>query len=124
MPPFNGSAIAGNDPVTAAAALTGYTLTAIPTVKGKNTVLKFNYNILTEGTSSDSGTYTYAPYSTSMALLTIQLRAGSDAGTSQYVMLQFLTRTTVNYVHSQPDATASGGWDFESGHFTIAATPR
>ncbi|HEY3852858.1 MAG TPA: hypothetical protein VGO67_00530 [Verrucomicrobiae bacterium] len=121
---IKGSAVWGNDPVTGAAALTGYTLTAIPTIKGKNTVLTFDYNIITERNSSDSGTYTYAPYSTSMSLLTVQFKAGSDAGSTQYVVLQFLTRTTGNYVHSQQDATASGGWTFNSGRFTIAATPR
>jgi hypothetical protein len=122
---IKGSAIGSSDPVIGAAALTGYTLTAIPTVKGKNTILKFNYNQLTEGNgNTDAGTYTYAPYSTSMALITINFTAGSDLGSTHYVMLQFLTRTTGNYVHSQPDASAPGEWDFDSGHFTLAATPK
>lgn len=101
------------------AALSGHTITAIQS--GKLSKFSFSYNNITgSGNAAGlSGTYTYAPFSPVMALVTITETDAASAGEVQYVQLYFTSRTAGNYVNAKPDASASGGWTFKSGIFTM-----
>ena len=107
-------------------ALTGHTITAIPTVKAKKqatSVITFTNQYLTVKSSKVSaGTYTYAPYTPTMALVQANFTSGDGAGETAYVFLDFVSTVAGSYVLAEPDTASPGGWRYEPGKFTFSTT--
>lgn len=109
----------------APAALTGHTIKT--TVTGKTTthsVITFSYQNFTDtGGDAGSGTYTYAPYTPTMALLQLARSGVAAASADEYVLLNFTSPVAGAFVGAKPDASAPGGWAFSKGSFTLQVTP-
>jgi hypothetical protein len=103
-------------------AITGHTITGIPTEKGETTTaFRFtNQNFtLTVGKPS-SGTYTYSPYSPTMALVQTKFTSGNNAPGTGYLLLNFESTTSGTFVASKKDE--SGVWQYTPGNFTFTTT--
>jgi hypothetical protein len=104
----------------APAALSGHTITAtdVPQKPGeKNTIATFTNNIFaTTGGTVTAGTYTYAPYTPTMALVTFTL---TGTGENRYLLLNFESHTSGAYVSSRPDTAVPGGWNYGKGNFSM-----
>jgi hypothetical protein len=103
-------------------AITGHTITAKPKGKGEISVVSFTNNTFRSINSADTGTYTYAPYSPTMALVQANFTGGSETGTTDYVILEFTTTMGGPYVSARADPASAGGWEYESGNFTFTKT--
>jgi hypothetical protein len=92
----------------APAALTGHTITT--TQDGKTSTFAFNYNNITGGgeAAGNFGTYTYAPYTPVMALVTITSLAISTAGEVEYVLIYFKTPDSGTFVSAKGDVLKPG----------------
>jgi hypothetical protein len=124
FPDESGMLTFGKAPVTAPAAITGHTLTAIPTEKGESTfaVSFTNQNFtVTKGTAS-SGTYTYSAYSPAMALVQVNFITGNNAPGTGYLLLNFASTAAGTFVSSKADPSSPGGWKYEPGNFTFTTT--
>jgi hypothetical protein len=116
------SKLANNAP----AALTGHTITATPTGKGQiKSIITFTNNIFTSiGGVAASGTYTYAPYTPTMALLKANSTSGAGIGETAYFLLDFVSMgaSPCPYVYAKPDSAIPGGWAYIPGEFTFTTT--
>jgi uncharacterized repeat protein (TIGR02543 family) len=95
--------------------LSGHTIT-LPA--GKNSSeFSFVYKNITGGGADAglSGTYTYAPYTPVMALVTIT----ATNGEIQYLQLYFTSLSSGSYVRTESDPINPGNWTFKSGTFTM-----
>jgi hypothetical protein len=112
------SKLATNVPV----ALTGHTITATPTGKGQTTsIITFTNNTFnTIGGIVGSGTYTYAPYTPTMALVQASFAGGTEAGQTNYLLLDFGSTGAGAYVQS--NLASPGNWEFETGTFLLTTT--
>ncbi|HUD45181.1 MAG TPA: hypothetical protein VMR33_00040 [Candidatus Baltobacteraceae bacterium] len=108
----------------APAALTGHTITATPTGKDQTTsVITFTNNIFkATGGALGGGTYTYAPYTPTMALVQTAVTSGADAGETAYLLLQFASTNAGSYIYSKIDPASPGGWIYTPGKFKFATT--
>jgi hypothetical protein len=76
--------------------------------------LTFTFNtVKVIGNTAGNGTYTYAPYTSTMALVQFSF------GSSDYVLLEFTSAAGGPYVYAQP---GPAGWNYTEGTFTFAAT--
>jgi hypothetical protein len=77
---------------------------------------KFEYNSVIGGLNAAglTGTYTYAPYSPVMALVTITPSGAGEP--SQYLLLSYLSATIGDYVNATNNL---GTWAFKSGTFSM-----
>jgi hypothetical protein len=100
-------------------ALTGHKITA--TEDGKAGTYTFSYNIVTGGGSAagNVGTYTYAPYTPTMALAKFTSTAITDAGEVQYVLLKFTSAVSGTFVNARPDVSSPTGWILRPGTFVM-----
>jgi hypothetical protein len=109
---------------TVAPAVTGHTLTATPSGKGKITSVQFTNNLFTAtGDIIGAGTYTYAPYSSVMALVQVNFTSGSQDGNTDYVTLEFTSAKGGVYVSAKQDSSVPGGWEYDLGSFRLSTTP-
>jgi Divergent InlB B-repeat domain len=92
----------------APAALIGHTITT--TQDGKTSTFTFNYNNIIGGggAAGNFGTYTYAPFTPVMALVTITSLAISSAGEVEYVLLYFKTPDSGTFVSAKGDVLKPG----------------
>jgi Divergent InlB B-repeat domain len=100
-------------------ALSGHAITTIQS--GKPSKFSFSYNNITgsENAAALTGTYTYAPFTPVMALVTITETDAANAGEVQYLQLYYTSRAAGNYVNAKPDTSNPGSWTFKSGSFTM-----
>lgn len=103
----------------APAALTGQEITAKDTGASKAGTIKFNYNNFVGGgdLAGLSGTYTYAPYTPTMALVQLNATDFANAGEVQYVLLNFKSTDSGTYVNSR--TVAVGLWRLRPGTFSM-----
>jgi hypothetical protein len=99
-------------------ALTGHTITATVTATRSKSVITFKYNNFADvsGSSTNSGTYTYAPYTPTMALVDLTSSAVASAGESEYVRLNFTSPVGGTFVSAKPEGNS---WKFSAGTFTM-----
>ena len=100
----------------APAALTGRAITVTPKNGTKSTLL-FTNNFYTNS-AGDSGTYTYAPYTPTMALVTATRTNAEDAGTVAYLLLNYQSLTSGACVASKL-TNSPGGWEIKPGGFKM-----
>jgi Divergent InlB B-repeat domain len=96
-------------------------LTIKTTTKGgKPGTFAFNFNNYTStGAIESSGTYTYALYTPTMALVVFTTPSVSVAGPSLYVHLNYTSATAGTYVSARPDSGVTGGYEFSTGGFSV-----
>jgi hypothetical protein len=101
----------------APAALSGMVLTVTPAGTTKTSTFTFNYNNVVGGgqEAGTSGTYTYALYTPTMALVQLNETIGPDSGEVEYVLLNFESSGGGAYVGSK----FSGAWELRPGTFKI-----
>jgi hypothetical protein len=106
---------------TAPAAMTGHTITAVPTAKSQpQSIFTFTNNTFNaSGGVVGGGTYTYAPYTQSMALVQANFTTGANAGGTNYFILNFVSKGADTYVYSSPAPASPGRWNFTPGAFTF-----
>jgi hypothetical protein len=104
----------------AAAALSGQSLTEIPVGNGERSTNVFTYNKFTStGGVAGSGTYTYAPYTPSMALVHFSPTNASSVGQDSFLLIYYKSLTTGAYVYSATNPANPGTWTLKTGSFTM-----
>jgi hypothetical protein len=102
----------------APAALSGHKITAPQTGTRTTATTKFTYNIFSD-TQGNSGAYTYAPYTPTMALLHFIPTNGSNTGDVEYLLLNYQSSTAGTCVGSKLATNDPGNWTFTTGVFTM-----
>jgi len=105
------SKVATNAP----ASLSGRTITVTPK-SGTASVLVFTNNLYTNS-AGNSGTYTYAPFTPTMALVTASPTNAGDVGKTGCLLLNFQSLTSGVCVASKQ--TNQGAWEIKPGAFKI-----
>jgi Divergent InlB B-repeat domain/Bacterial Ig domain len=105
----------------APAALTGQEITAKLTGNNTPGTITFNYNNFVGGggLAGVFGTYTYAPYTPTMALVQLTATDSADAGEVQYIQLNFESANSGAFVYSR----FAGEWELRPGTFSIKPAP-
>jgi hypothetical protein len=105
----------------APAALTGQEITAKLTGNNTPGTITFNYNNFVGGggLAGVFGTYTYAPYTPTMALVLLTATDSADAGEVQYIQLNFESANSGAFVYSR----FAGEWELRPGTFSIKPAP-
>ncbi len=113
------SKLANNAP----AALTGHTITLTRTGSAQTRIFTFTNNtFVLSGAESGSGTYTYAPYTPTMALAQFKFSSGAYVGDGEYILLNFVSKAGGAYVHAQLAPASPGAWTYIRGEFTFSTT--
>ncbi|HZM03783.1 MAG TPA: hypothetical protein VFC44_12295 [Candidatus Saccharimonadales bacterium] len=100
-------------------ALTGHRITATPAKNGKTSVLSFTNNLFTAaGGLGESGTYTYARYTPTMALVLSTSIDVANAEEVDYFLLNYQSPNAGTYVLSKPVPGSAGSWTFTTGVFS------
>jgi hypothetical protein len=104
----------------APAALAGWTVKATQTEGGKLTTITFTNNMfISKGAINSSGSYTYAPYTPTMALVEFTTSAASNAEPSLYIHLNYESPASGAYVSAEPNLSSEGNWKFSTGVFSM-----
>jgi hypothetical protein len=105
----------------APAALTGQEITARLTGSSTPGTITFNYNNFVGGggLAGVFGTYTYAPYTPTMALVQLTATDSADAGEVQLILLNFESANSGPFVYSR----FVGVWELRPGTFSIKPVP-
>jgi hypothetical protein len=105
----------------APAALSGKTITATDRDTKNSSRLTFTNNIfINTGLAGPvAGTYTYAAYTPTMALVTATLTNIANAGETNYFLFNYESTNSGSYVSSRPDANSQGSWIFDNGVFSM-----
>jgi len=103
----------------APAALSGQSIT-VKATSGKATTISFTNNLFkASGAEQASGTYTYAPYTPTMALVEFAATGASSNGPDLYLLLNYESPASGAFVSAEVDASSAGGWKFKEGSFTM-----
>jgi hypothetical protein len=102
----------------APATLSGLVMTVRPAGTTKTSTFTFSYNNVVGGGQEAGliGTYTYAPYTPTMALVQMTATDSANAGEVQYLLLNFQSTGGGPFVGSR----FVGAWELRPGTFTIA----
>jgi hypothetical protein len=105
----------------APAALTGKEITAKLTGNSTPGTITFNYNNFVGGggLAGVFGTYTFAPYTPTMALVKLTATDSADAGEIQFILLNFESANSGAFVYSR----FVGEWELRPGTFSIKTAP-
>jgi len=105
----------------APAALTGQEITARLAGNSTPGTITFKYNNFVGGggLAGVFGTYTYAPYTPTMALVQLTATDSADAGEIQYILLNFESANSGAFVYSR----FVGVWELRPGTFSLKLTP-
>ena len=106
-------------------ALSGRKIMVTQTEGQKRSAFAFTYNnFIASGNVAGSGTYTYAPYTPTMALVQVTWTNGAYAGEVQYALLTWQSPASGIYVNSKQvnsPANNPANWEFESGSFSMSS---